>query len=313
MLDASSARRGLFLVFLILFLDIIGIAIIVPVLPTYLERTHRRHVSEAAVDGGWLMLVYSGMQFLFAPLIGNLVRPFRPPADPACLGADLCLDNLICALADQLLDAVRRPGACRHQRRQLLRPPSAYIADISDDENRAKNFGLIGIAFGIGFALGPVLGGLLGELRAARAFLWRRRRCPSSISWSRCFSAAGDAGQATIAAASNGNAPIRSARSKQMRNYPGIGWVGACLLPVLAWRMRSIRPSGPSSPPIATAGARGRSACRSASSASCGALVMAFVLPQVDPAAWRVADGGRRADLHRRSASSAMRSPGRAG
>ena len=63
MIDARSARRGLFLVFLILFLDIMGIAIIMPVLPTYLRELTGDTISEAAVDGGWLLLVYSGMQF----------------------------------------------------------------------------------------------------------------------------------------------------------------------------------------------------------------------------------------------------------
>ncbi len=76
MLDKKFVRRGLFLVFLILFLDIMGIAIIVPVLPTYLEELTGADIGEAAVDGGWLLLVYSAMQFLFAPLIGNLSDRF---------------------------------------------------------------------------------------------------------------------------------------------------------------------------------------------------------------------------------------------
>ncbi|MGO6907590.1 MFS transporter, partial [Rhizobium ruizarguesonis] len=76
MLDPKFVRRGLFLVFIILFLDIIGIAIIMPVLPAYLEQLTGGSVSDAAIDGGWLMLVYAGMQFLFAPLLGNLSDRF---------------------------------------------------------------------------------------------------------------------------------------------------------------------------------------------------------------------------------------------
>ena len=75
MLDPKFVRRGLFLVFIILFLDIIGIAIIMPVLPAYLEQLTGGGISDAAVDGGWLMLVYAGMQFLFAPLLGGLFLP----------------------------------------------------------------------------------------------------------------------------------------------------------------------------------------------------------------------------------------------
>jgi DHA1 family tetracycline resistance protein-like MFS transporter len=95
MIDARSARRGLFLVFLILFLDIMGIAIIVPVLPAYLSELTGDTISEAAVDGGWLMLVYSGMQFIFAPFIGNLSDRFG--RRPVLLASVLtfALDNLI--------------------------------------------------------------------------------------------------------------------------------------------------------------------------------------------------------------------------
>ncbi|MBK5571469.1 MFS transporter, partial [Ensifer sp. SSB1] len=99
MLDEKFVQRGLFLVFLILFLDIIGIAIIVPVLPTYLEELTGSGVSEAAIDGGWLLLVYAAMQFLFAPLIGNLSDRFgRRPVLLASVFT-FALDNLICALA----------------------------------------------------------------------------------------------------------------------------------------------------------------------------------------------------------------------
>ncbi len=59
MLDPKFVRRGLFLVFIILFLDIIGIAIVMPVLPAYLEQLTGGSVSDAAIDGGWLMLVYA--------------------------------------------------------------------------------------------------------------------------------------------------------------------------------------------------------------------------------------------------------------
>src|SRR5215217_1143965 len=162
MIDPKSTRRGLFLVFFILFLDIMGIAIIMPVLPAYLEELTGATISEAAVEGGWLLLVYSAMQFLFAPLMGNLSDRFG--RRPVLLASVLtfALDNLICALATtywmlfvgRVLAGIS--GAS-------FSTAAAYIADVSDDSNRAKNFGLIGIAFGTGFALGPVLGGILGE------------------------------------------------------------------------------------------------------------------------------------------------------
>ncbi len=162
MIDARSTRRGLFLVFMIMFLDVIGIAIIMPVLPAYLRELTGDDLSQAAIDGGWLLLVYAGMQFLFAPFIGNLSDRFgRRPVLLACV-LTFAIDNLICALATsywmlfigRILAGIS--GAS-------FSTAAAYIADISNDETRAKNFGLMGIAFGTGFVIGPVIGGVLGE------------------------------------------------------------------------------------------------------------------------------------------------------
>jgi DHA1 family tetracycline resistance protein-like MFS transporter len=161
MVDPTFARRGLFLVFVILLLDIIGIAIIMPVLPAYLEQLTGASVSQAAVEGGWLLLAYAGMQFLFAPLIGNLSDRFG--RRPLLLASVLtfALDNLICALATSywMLFAGRILAGVSGA---SFATCSAYIADVSDENNRAKNFGLIGIAFGAGFVLGPIIGGFLG-------------------------------------------------------------------------------------------------------------------------------------------------------
>jgi DHA1 family tetracycline resistance protein-like MFS transporter len=238
MRDSKFVRRGLLLVFLILFLDIMGIAIIVPVLPSYLEELTGADVGEAAVDGGWLLLVYSAMQFLFAPLIGNLSDRFG--RRPILLASVLtfAIDNLICALATSywMLFAGRILAGISGA---SFGTASAYIADISDDGNRAKNFGLIGIAFGTGFALGPVVGGLLGELgprvpfygAAGLSFLnfivglfllpetlarTHRRR----FEWHRAN-------------------PLGAL--KQMRNYPGIGWVG--LVFFLYWLAHAVYPA----------------------------------------------------------------------
>ena len=223
MRDGKRVRRGLFLVFLVLLLDIVGIAIIMPVLPAYLQELTGADVGEAAVDGGWLLLVYAAMQFLFAPVIGNLSDCFgrRPVLLISVL--TFAVDNLICALATsywmlfigRILAGIS--GAS-------YGTASAYIADISDDGDRARNFGLIGIAAGAGFTLGPVIGGFLGELgprvpfygAAALSFLnfilglfllpetlerVNRRR----FEWTRAN-------------------PLGALR--QMRNHPGIGWIG---------------------------------------------------------------------------------------
>src|SRR5690606_39614098 len=163
MLDPKFVRRGLFLVFMILFLDVIGIAIIMPVLPAFLQELTGDSVSDAAVDGGWLLLIYSAMQILFAPLLGNLSDRFARRPILLLSVLTFAVDNLICAVATgywMLFLARALAGVSGGS----FATCSAYIADISNHENRAKNFGLIGIAFGVGFTVGPVIGGLLGEL-----------------------------------------------------------------------------------------------------------------------------------------------------
>ena len=163
MIDEKRARRGLALVFFILLMDMMGIALIMPVMPAYLKELTGADASAAVMEGSWLFIVYSGMQFLFGTFIGNLSDRFgrRPILLASVLS--FAIDNLICAMAGsywmlfigRVLAGIS--GAS-------YATASAYVADISTDENRAKNFGLVGISFGVGFTLGPVIGGLLGEL-----------------------------------------------------------------------------------------------------------------------------------------------------
>jgi DHA1 family tetracycline resistance protein-like MFS transporter len=162
MIDPILAKRGLTLVFMILLLDIIGIGIIVPVLPEYLEELTGTDVGHAAIYGGWLLFAYAGMQFVFAPLIGNLSDRFGRRPVLLTSVVTFAIDNLICALAPNfaiLLIGRILAGISGGS----YSTASAYIADVSTDDNRARNFGLLGIAFGVGFILGPIIGGFLGE------------------------------------------------------------------------------------------------------------------------------------------------------
>ncbi|APO68326.1 tetracycline resistance protein TetA [Rhizobium gallicum] len=238
MLDPKFVRRGLFLVFLILFLDVIGIAIIMPVLPAYLEELTGGTISDAALDGGWLLVVYAGMLFLFSPLLGNLSDRFgrRPILLLSVL--TFAIDNLICAVATSfwMLFIGRALAGFSGGSYATC---SAYIADISNDGNRAKNFGLIGIAFGVGFTIGPVIGGLLGEFGPRVPFFGA-----AALSFLN-FAAAYFLLPETLDAKHRRTFEWKRANPlgalKQMRNYPGIGWVGAVMF--LFWLAHAVYPS----------------------------------------------------------------------
>ncbi|KNY16699.1 MFS transporter [Shinella sp. SUS2] len=279
MIDARSTRRGLFLVFMIMFLDVIGIAIIMPVLPTYLRELTGDDISQAAIDGGWLLLVYAGMQFLFAPFIGNLSDRFgRRPVLLACI-LTFAIDNLICALATSywMLFVGRVLAGISGA---SFGTAAAYIADVSTDETRAKNFGLMGIAFGTGFALGPVIGGLLGEFgpripfygAAVLAFLNFAAAyflLPESLE-------TGHRRRFELVRANPLGALL------QMRNYPGVLWIG--LVFFCYWLAHAVYPSVWSFVSALRYGwSEGQIGLSLGIFGVGGAIVMAFVLPRVVP------------------------------
>ncbi len=118
--------------------------------------------SKASIYGGYLLTVYALTQFVFSPLIGNLSDKYgrRPILLFSLLGFGL--DYILLSFAPSLLwlyigrVIAGITGAS-------FTTASAFIADISTSENRAKNFGLVGAAFGLGFIIGPVIGGVLGS------------------------------------------------------------------------------------------------------------------------------------------------------
>lgn len=150
-------------IFVTMLIDIIGIGIIIPVLPKLLEELIQSDLSDAAKIGGWLTFSYALVQFLFAPLIGNISDKFGRRTVLLTSLFAFTIDYLILAFAPtilwlfigRILSGLTGASAST---------ASAYIADISTPENKAKNFGLIGAAFGIGFIIGPVIGGFLGQM-----------------------------------------------------------------------------------------------------------------------------------------------------
>lgn len=149
-------------IFITLLIDITGWGIIIPVIPKLIEQLIHGDISEAAKYGGWLTFAYAITQFVFAPVVGNLSDKYgrRPIILVSLFG--FSLDYLFLAFAPSItwLFVGRIIAGITGA---SITTASAYIADVSTNENRAKNFGLVGAAFGLGFIIGPVLGGLLGQ------------------------------------------------------------------------------------------------------------------------------------------------------
>jgi len=165
----NKNQAALGFIFITMLIDVIGWGIIIPVIPGLIEELIQGEISEAAKVGGWITFAYAITQFIFAPLIGNLSDQFgrRPIILISLLG--FTLDYILLALAPSITwlfigrIIAGITGAS-------ITTASAYIADISTIENRAKNFGMIGAAFGLGFIIGPVIGGLLGQYGARVPF-----------------------------------------------------------------------------------------------------------------------------------------------
>lgn len=162
-------KAALTFIFITVVLDTIGLGIILPVIPALIMELTGEGIGKAAVYGGWLMFVYAVMQFLCAPIMGGLSDRFgRRPVLLLSL-AGFGIDYIITGFAPTiywLFGARILAGVFGASHTTA----TAYIADISEPEKRAQNFGLIGAAFGMGFILGPVIGGLLGEYGARVPF-----------------------------------------------------------------------------------------------------------------------------------------------
>lgn len=158
MKEKRSAALGF--IFITVLVDVMGWGLIIPVMPRLIAVMKNIPVNEASKDGGWLLVVYALMQFVFAPVLGNLSDRYgrRPVLLFSLFGFGI--DYLFVALAPtfgwffigRVISGIT--GAS-------FTTASAYIADISTAETRAKNFGLLGAAFGLGFIIGPAIGGLL--------------------------------------------------------------------------------------------------------------------------------------------------------
>ena len=171
-MSASSIPRpklALTFILITVMIDSIGIGLILPVMPDLIEELTGGTLADAAVWGGLLTFAFALMQFLFGPFVGALSDRFgRRPVLLATLGI-MALDYLVMALAAYLwLLMIGRIVAGFTASTQST--ATAFIADISNPEEKAARFCLIGAAVGIGFGLGPLIGGLLAEFGTRAPF-----------------------------------------------------------------------------------------------------------------------------------------------
>lgn len=173
---AASRRSPLLAVFTTVFIDLLGFGILIPVFPQLIDpRSTFRVTPDSWTPGqglimlGWLQAVYPLCIFLAAPVLGQLSDRLgrRPVLAMSIAGTSvgyvlfaigIVTKNLPLMFAARALDGITGGN---------LAVAQAAIGDISTNENRAKNFGLLGAAFGMGFVIGPYLGGRLSAPHAS--------------------------------------------------------------------------------------------------------------------------------------------------
>ncbi|HID23517.1 MAG TPA: MFS transporter [Planctomycetaceae bacterium] len=152
----SPRKSALFVVFLTVFIDLLGFGIVLPLLPIYAREFT---LDRSGVILGLLMASFSAMQFLFAPFWGRLSdRIGRRPVLMIGLSGSVVFYTIFGAATawrSLFWMFVSRIGAGIAG--ATIPTAQAYIADVTSPENRARGMALIGAAFGLGFTLGPLL------------------------------------------------------------------------------------------------------------------------------------------------------------
>ncbi len=150
-------KSPLFIIFLVVFIDLLGFGIIIPNLPLYAKS-----YGASGTTLGFLMASYSTMQFFFSPFWGRLSDRYgrRPIILLSILGVGLSMfilgqaSSLLWLFIGRTLAGIFGAN---------ISAASAYIADVTSPKDRAKGMGLIGAGFGLGFTMGPFLGAVLSQ------------------------------------------------------------------------------------------------------------------------------------------------------
>jgi MFS transporter, DHA1 family, tetracycline resistance protein len=169
--EAESEKfftRPLMLIFVTVFIDLIGFGIVIPALPYYVKGEAFR---ATPFEIGLLFASYSLMQFIFSPLLGSLSDKYgrRPILFFSMLGSVVGYLFIGFAFALWMVFAGRIISGITGGN---ISTAQAYIADVTTRENRAKGMGLFGAIFGLGFIFGPAIGGILSRYGIHVPFLF---------------------------------------------------------------------------------------------------------------------------------------------
>lgn len=168
----NQSNKTLWIIFLTIFIDMLGIGILIPVFPLLITHGSEFRVTPDAwnttqsfVMAGWLLAAYPLAQFFCTPILGQLSDRFGRKKllslsisgtviSYLLFGIGILTKNLPLLFFARILDGMSGGNISIAQ---------AVIGDVSSPESRAKNFGLIGVSIGVGFVLGPFIGGKLSD------------------------------------------------------------------------------------------------------------------------------------------------------
>jgi DHA1 family tetracycline resistance protein-like MFS transporter len=165
-----KTSKALAFILVTIFIDVMGLAIIIPVIPNLLKELGHVDYSVASEINGWLTFTYASMQILFSPVMGNLSDRFgrRPILLISLMG--FSIDYTFMAFAPTVFwlfigrTIAGITGA-------TMSTATAYIADVSTGDKRAANFGLVGAASGLGFIIGVSGGAFFGDISVKLPFM----------------------------------------------------------------------------------------------------------------------------------------------
>ncbi len=166
----AHGRAAFVFIFITVLLDMLALGIIVPILPALVVSFRGGDTATGATIYGLFGTTWAAMQFIFSPVLGSLSDRFGRRRVILLSNFGLGLDYILMAVAPSLwwLFVGRIVSGVTSS---SFPTAMAYIADVTNPEDRAAKFGMLGAAFGVGFIVGPSVGGLLGAI-SLRAPFW---------------------------------------------------------------------------------------------------------------------------------------------